>query len=159
MNRSISLTSSAGLIAWIAAAGCGTGSAQTKGETAGDSTRVRVALSHALPRLDGKHLGVKLVEVTYPPGGASRPHSHPCPVAVYVIDGALRMLMKGQLEAVYRAGETFYEAPNSAHLVSANASDKDPAKFVAFFVCDKDIPLSLPLTGSGTTPGATAAGK
>lgn len=159
MHRMTSLAGFACLIAGIAAVGCRAGSAQTKGETAGDSTRVRVALSHALPRLEGKHLAVKLVEVTYPPGGASRPHSHPCPVAVYVIDGALRVLVKGQPEAVYRAGETFYEAPNSAHLVSASASDKDPAKFVAFFVCDKDTPLSLPLTDSGTTPGATAAGK
>jgi quercetin dioxygenase-like cupin family protein len=112
-----------------------------------------MALSHALPRLDGDHLGVKLVEVNYAPGASSKPHSHPCPVVVYVVDGTLRVQVKGEPEAVYRAGETFYEAPNSAHLVSANASDKEPAKFVAFFTCDKDTPLSVPLSDSASAQG------
>src|SRR5258706_7731111 len=72
----------------------------------------RVVSSHALPQLDGSHLKVTVVEVAYGPGGSSPPHSHPCPVIGYVVEGALRMQVKGEPEAIYKAGESFYEAPN-----------------------------------------------
>jgi quercetin dioxygenase-like cupin family protein len=103
-----------------------------------------VVSSHALPQLDGSHLKVTVVEVSYGPGGSSAPHSHPCPVIGYVLEGALRMQVKGEPETVYKAGETFYEAPNGVHLISANASDKVPARFIVNFVCDRDTPLSVP---------------
>jgi quercetin dioxygenase-like cupin family protein len=104
----------------------------------------RLALSHALPALNGEKLAVSVVEVTYGPGEASAPHSHPCPVIAYVAEGEIRSQVEGQPEAVYKAGETFYEAPNGVHAVSANASQTKPAKLVAFFVCDHDTPLSAP---------------
>ena len=108
--------------------------------------RARVAFSHALPKLDGNHLQATVVEVHYGPGESSAPHSHPCAVIGYVISGTLRTQVKGEPEATYKAGESFYEAPNGAHLVAANASEQVPAKFIACFVCDADQPLSLPLT-------------
>jgi quercetin dioxygenase-like cupin family protein len=103
-----------------------------------------IVSSHALPQLDGSHVKVTVVEVAYGPGGSSAPHSHPCPVIGYVLDGALRMQVKGETEAVYKAGESFYEAPNGVHLISANASDKAPARFVVTFVCDHETPLTVP---------------
>ena len=54
--------------------------------------------------LDGGHLKATLVEVTYGPGASSAPHSHPCPVIVYVVAGALRAKVKGEPEATYHAG-------------------------------------------------------
>jgi quercetin dioxygenase-like cupin family protein len=54
--------------------------------------------------------------------------------------------VKGEPEAIYRAGESFYEAPNGVHLVSANASSTEPAKLVAYLICDHDAPLSIDLT-------------
>lgn len=36
-----------------------------------------------------------------------------------------------------------YEAPNGVHLVSANASSTEPAKLVAYLICDRDVPLSV----------------
>jgi quercetin dioxygenase-like cupin family protein len=62
----------------------------------------------------------------------------------YVIEGAVRTKTKGESEAVYKAGESFYEAPNGTHEISANASSSEPAKFLAYFVCDRDTPLSVP---------------
>jgi quercetin dioxygenase-like cupin family protein len=122
-------------------------SAQTASDTMREQTTVsRVVIAHVLPHLNADHLQVKLVEVTYPPGGFSSPHTHPFPVLVYVIAGALRTQVKGEPEPIYKAGESFYEAPNGAHLVAANASEQEPAKFIACFVCDADQPLSLPLT-------------
>ena len=109
--------------------------------TAGDS---RVAFAHALSPLDGSHLVATVVEVSYGPGGSSPPHSHPCPVIGYVIDGSLRTQVKGEAEAVYTAGQSFYEAPNGVHQVSANASKDKPVRFLAYFVCDRRVPLSTP---------------
>jgi quercetin dioxygenase-like cupin family protein len=115
--------------------------------------RARVALSQALPKLDGDHLNATLVEVHYGPGESSPPHSHPCAVIGYVVEGALRMQVKGEPEASYKAGEGFYEAPNGVHVVSANASQTVPATFIAYFVCDHDTPLSSDVPKIATPGG------
>lgn len=110
------------------------------------TSQSRIALSHELPPLNGERLEATLVEVTYPPGGANPAHRHPCPVVGYVLEGSLRMRVKGRPEAIYRAGDTFYESPNDVHLVSENASPDAPARFLAYFVCDHETPLSIPLS-------------
>ena len=118
--------------------------------TAGDppqsqgAEKDRISFSHAMPHLDGDHLKVTIVEVIYAPGASSPPHSHPCPVIGYVVEGALRHQVKGEPEAIYRAGQTFYEPPNGVHQVSANASAKRAVKFLAYFLCDHDAELSVP---------------
>ena len=141
--------------AFTAGAACRSASAQSPADAAPDTAaaRARVAFAHALPRLDGGHLEVKLVEVVYGPGQASSPHSHPCPVIGYVTEGALRTQVKGETEVIYRAGQSFYEAPNGIHQVSANASRERPAKLLAYFVCDHSTPLSVPAP-DGNTSGA-----
>lgn len=112
---------------------------------------VRVVLSRALPPLEGDHLELTVVRVDYGPGESSPPHTHPCPVVGYVAAGAIRTRVKGEAEATYRAGESFYEAPNGVHLVSANASPTDSATLIAYFVCDREAPLapSVPDEHSG----------
>jgi quercetin dioxygenase-like cupin family protein len=100
--------------------------------------------SHSLPQLDGSHLRATVVEVNYAPGEADKPHSHPCTVIGYVAQGSIRFQVKGGPEGVFKAGESFYEPPNGVHQVSANASDKEPAKLIAFFVCDHETPLTVP---------------
>jgi quercetin dioxygenase-like cupin family protein len=110
--------------------------------SSGTEAQVRRVLSQALPAMNGRGLRVTVLEVTYGPGGSSRPHRHPCAVVGSVIAGTLRSRVEGEPEALYRAGESFYEAPNGVHLVSANASDRDPVRFLAYFTCDHDAPLS-----------------
>ena len=73
----------------------------------------RAPFSHALPHLDGDRLKATVVEVTYAPGESDPPHSHPCPVMVYVIEGSYRSQVKGQPEAIYHPGESFYEPPTA----------------------------------------------
>lgn len=107
------------------------------------ASRDRTVTTRSLPGMDGTHLKATIVEVTYAPGEFSPPHSHPCPVIGYVLEGAVRMKTKGQSEAIYKAGESFYEAPNGTHEISANASSTKPAKFLAYFICDQDTPLSV----------------
>jgi quercetin dioxygenase-like cupin family protein len=121
------------------------GSAQGSVQSARDTTarRSRVVFAHALPPLDGSHLKATIVEVRYGPGESSPAHSHPCPVLGYVIEGALRTQVEGEPIVVYHAGQSFYENPDQGHLVSANASRTDSVRFLAYFTCDRDTPLSV----------------
>jgi quercetin dioxygenase-like cupin family protein len=125
----------AGLLGWD----------QVRSDTqqAENSERARIVLQRALPKMDGERLKVTLVEVNYGPGESSSPHSHPCPVIGYVAAGALRTQVRGEREAVYKAGESFYEPANGVHEVSGNASQTEPARLIAYFVCDRDAPLSV----------------
>ena len=107
-------------------------------------TDTRLVISKTLPRLNGEHLQVKVVEVSYGPGESSPAHSHPCAVIGYVVEGSYRTQVKGEAEVVYQAGQSFYEAPNGVHQLSANASRDRPVKFTATFVCESDIPVSGP---------------
>ncbi|HYX81313.1 MAG TPA: cupin domain-containing protein [Gemmatimonadales bacterium] len=108
-------------------------------------------LSRPLPATNGNTLRTTVVEVAYGPGDSSLPHRHPCTVIGYVIDGAFRSQTEGASETIYRAGESFYEAPNSVHRVSANASATQPVRFTASFICDRDTPLSIELPHTDTT--------
>jgi quercetin dioxygenase-like cupin family protein len=121
-----------------------TSGAQTRADSSRPRTggHARVALTHALPRLNGGRLKVSVIEVRYGPGESSAPHSHTCPVIGYVAQGSIRTQVKGEPEAIYKTGESFFEAPNGIHLVSANASATSPAILIAYFVCDHDRPLS-----------------
>jgi quercetin dioxygenase-like cupin family protein len=116
------------------------------------ASRSRIAFSGKLPALDGQRLEATIVEVTYPAGGANPAHRHPCPVIGYVLEGAVRMQVKGQPERIFKPGETFLETPSDVHLVSANASQDAPARFLAYFVCDRVTPLSVPATDAEKQP-------
>ena len=105
----------------------------------------RVALSRTLAPMDGREVRVRVVEVTYPPGGANASHTHPCPVVGYVLEGSLRMQVNDGAEAIFRKGDTFYEDPGDIHRISANASATEPARFLAYFTCDREVTqLSMP---------------
>ena len=111
----------------------------------------RIAISQKLPRMDGDHLEAKVVEVMYQPGASSPAHSHPCPVLAYVAEGAIRSQVNNEPERVYKVGQAFYEAPNGVHRVSANASQTEPAKLIAFFVCDHEGPVTVGIPASQNT--------
>ena len=103
----------------------------------------RAVISETLPKMDGGHLQVKVAEVSYGPGESSPPHSHPCPVVAVVVEGTIQTQVKGESEAIYKAGQAFYEAPNGVHMVSANADKTKPAKLLAYFVCDHETPVTV----------------
>ncbi len=103
---------------------------------------VKELLSKPLPDIPGKE-GLVLT-VTYPPGGADEIHRHDAYAFVYVIEGSVVMQVRGAQPLTLKAGETFFEGPNDVHLVSRNASDSQPAKFVVFFVKKQGAPLLLP---------------
>ena len=90
-----------------------------------------------LPNVPGKTLTAVVVE--YGPGGSTPAHRHAGSVFAYVLSGQIRSenSATGPVR-VYRAGETFFEPPGSTHLVSANASDTEPASLLAVFVAGVD---------------------
>jgi quercetin dioxygenase-like cupin family protein len=141
------------LCAALAASSAAWNQAQSDTAHSSNHGRARIAFTHALPKLDGDQLKATLVEVDYGPGESSPPHSHPCAVIGYVVSGAIRTQVKGESLAVYKAGESFYEAPYGVHLVSGNASQTQPAKLLAYFVCDRDAPLSTAVPEATPTGG------
>ena len=85
---------------------------------------------------------VLMISVTYLAGGASLPHRHDAQVFVYVLEGQLKMQVRGAAAVTLRPGQTFYESPGDIHQVSANASRTAPAKILVFMVKDKAKPVS-----------------
>jgi quercetin dioxygenase-like cupin family protein len=99
--------------------------------------------SGQLPNVPGKTLTAIVVE--YGPGESTPAHRHAGSVFAYVISGQIRSenSATGPVR-VYHAGETFFEPPGSTHLVSANASDMDPASLLAVLVADDHAQLTQP---------------
>ena len=87
-----------------------------------------------------------MLEVTYGPGASSRAHSHPCAVVGYVANGTFRSQVDGGPVETFAAGQSFYEAPNGVHRISANASATESVTLVVNFICDGNAPLSSPVT-------------
>lgn len=118
------------LVIWLAAV------------AAAQDTKVTALITKELTGVPGKEL--RMLTVEYPPGGTSRSHRHNAHTFVYVLEGSVVMQVKGGKEVTLGPGETFYESPTDVHSVSKNASTTKPAKFLVFFVKEKDAPASVP---------------
>ena len=79
------------------------------------------------------------------PGVSSDVHRHNAHVFVYVLEGSVVMQVKGGEPTVLNAGQTFYENPDDIHTVSKNASETEPAKFLAVLVKPKESPSVVPV--------------
>jgi quercetin dioxygenase-like cupin family protein len=84
-----------------------------------------------------------VVEVRYPPAGASQAHRHPGFVLGYVLEGEIRFGVDGGEQTIYRANRVFYEPPGVLHSVSANASPVNPARFLAIVVAENGAPITV----------------
>jgi len=96
-----------------------------------------------LSGLPGKEAVMLTVE--YPPGASSTRHRHNANTFVYVLEGSIVMQVEGGKEVTLGPGQTFYESPDDVHVVSKNASNSQPAKFLVFFVKDKGAPSLVPV--------------
>jgi quercetin dioxygenase-like cupin family protein len=59
-------------------------------------------------------------------------------------EGSVMMQARGGKEVTLTKGQTFFESPEDVHVFGRNASQTEPAKFLAFFVKDKGAPVVLP---------------
>jgi quercetin dioxygenase-like cupin family protein len=105
--------------------------------------KVEVITSHALPNVPGKR--VTIVRVFYGPGGFSRAHRHAGSVTAYITKGEIRSQLGGGPVETFGVGQSFFEPPGSTHLVSANASNTEPAELIAVFVADEGAQLTTML--------------
>jgi quercetin dioxygenase-like cupin family protein len=96
--------------------------------------------SYALPNVPGKR--VTIVRVSYGPGGFSRAHRHAGSVTAYITKGEIRSQLGGGPLETFKVGQSFFEPPGSTHLVSANASNTEPAELIAVFVADEGAQLT-----------------
>ena len=89
-----------------------------------------------LPNVPGKALTV--VEVAFPPGAISPPHTHPKSAFVYayVLSGEIVSAVDDEPARTYRTGESWHEAPGARHPVTRNASRSRPARLLVVFVAD-----------------------
>jgi len=119
----------------LATAMCAAPAAHAEGD------QVRPVRSEKLPNVPGK--SITTVVVNYAPGGKSASHHHAGSVLAYVLSGEIRSENSATGPAkVYKAGESFFEPPGSAHLVSENASATEPASLLAIFVADDGAQLT-----------------
>ena len=96
--------------------------------------------SYALPNVPGKR--VTIVRVFYGPGGFTRAHRHAGSVTAYITRGEIRSQLGGGPLETFKFGQSFFEPPGSTHLVSANASNTEPAELIAVFVADEGAQLT-----------------
>ncbi len=111
-----------------------------KAHEADDNVKVNAILQKELVTHPGEQ--VSMTVVSYPPGTASKPHQHHGPVFVYVLEGTLELQISGGPLTTVHAGETFYEPPGAVHIVSRNASAKEPAKLIAFIIGKTGTPVT-----------------
>jgi quercetin dioxygenase-like cupin family protein len=102
--------------------------------------RVEPIGSYALPNVAGKR--VTIVRVFYGAGGFTRPHRHAGSVTAYITKGEIRSQLAGGPVETFKVGQSFFEPPDATHLVSANASNTEPAELIAVFVADEGAQLT-----------------
>jgi quercetin dioxygenase-like cupin family protein len=128
-----------GVVLWFGAA-LWPGAASADAAKAPPEAIVKELMTRDLVGSAGKE--VLMVTVEYLKGGASLPHRHNAQVFVYVLDGKVRMQVKGSAAVTLGPGETFYEGPDDIHSISANASLAKSARILVFIVKDKGAPVS-----------------
>ena len=106
-------------------------------------TKVTPLLTKDLAGLARKEATMLTVE--YAPGATSSKHRHNANTFVYVLEGSIVMQVQGGAAVTLGPGQTFYESPDDIHVVSRNASDSKPAKFLVFFVKDKGASSLVPV--------------
>src|ERR1700753_689114 len=79
---------------------------------------------------------VEIKEIVFQPGQKTGLHFHPCPVVGYIAEGSVAFQIDGAEEKLLRAGDAFFEPPNTKILKFGNASDTRGMKFVAFYLLD-----------------------
>jgi quercetin dioxygenase-like cupin family protein len=110
---------------------------------ASTAATVQSLFSTDLVGVPGKEL--TMISVEYPPGGTDPVHTHHAQALVYVLEGSIRMQVKGGPLTTLRPGQTFYEGPDDVHVVGQTASPTAPAKFLVFLVKDKGAPILKPV--------------
>jgi quercetin dioxygenase-like cupin family protein len=108
----------------------------------GDGT-VRTLMSQDLAGVPGRE--ISMITVEYPPGASTPVHTHDAQALVYVLEGSIVMQVRGRSPVTLAPGQTWSEGPDDVHVVSRNASNSAPAKYLVFMVKHKGAPILTPV--------------
>jgi len=125
---------------WAALAGVILIIAQT---TVSAEDKVSVLMKQSLADMAGKVATVLTVD--YAPGAVSDAHVHPGSVFAYVLDGSVVSQAEGEKPMTYTKGQSWYEHPKQAHLVSRNASQTEPARILVFLLSQEGESIKAPI--------------
>jgi quercetin dioxygenase-like cupin family protein len=107
------------------------------------ATKVSSLLKQAIAEFPGRE--IVMITLDIPPGGGSAPHRHPGHhIFGYVLEGSYRIKLDDGAETTLTKGQTFHEAPGQLHAVSADASQTEPAKVLAFIIAESGKPITVP---------------
>jgi quercetin dioxygenase-like cupin family protein len=107
------------------------------------ATKVTALMKQVVAEFPGREILVIALDI--PPGGGSAPHRHPGHhIFGYVLEGTYKIKLDQGTEQVLNKGQTFYEAPGQLHAISANVSQTEPAKVLAFIVAESGKPITVP---------------
>lgn len=89
---------------------------------------------------------VKIVKIEFPAGQKGAYHKHPCPVVGYIVSGSCLVQVEGEPAKVLKTGDAFYEPAETPIIHFDNYSDKEPMKFIAYYLLngEKDLIELLP---------------
>jgi quercetin dioxygenase-like cupin family protein len=77
---------------------------------------------------------VEIKRIDLAPGQVTGPHRHPCPVVGHILSGSIRFQIEGRPARTLRAGDAFLEPANLRIRNFDNASAKESASFVAYYL-------------------------
>ena len=63
-------------------------------------------------------------------------------MTAYITKGQVRSQLSGGPLETFEVGQSFFEPPGATHIVSANASNTEPAERIAVFVADEGAELT-----------------
>jgi len=77
---------------------------------------------------------VEVARIELAPSQPAGRHFHPCHVVGYVASGAIRFQIAGETEVILEAGAAFHEPAGREIVRFDNASEEEPATFVAYYL-------------------------
>ncbi len=101
-----------------------------------------VLLKTDLAGMKGKEGIVMLAEIA--PGAATGKHTHPTHEFAYVMEGSGSLEVEGKPTIPMKPGTTIYQPPKQVHN-GKNASTTAPLKIIAFYIAEKEKPLTAPV--------------
>jgi quercetin dioxygenase-like cupin family protein len=90
--------------------------------------------------IPGYQMIMNMVEI--PAGAREIRHTHPGPLAGYILEGTLVLENEGHPTTTYKAGESFFVAANTVHQ-GINTSSA-PVKILATLMVEKGKPATIP---------------
>lgn len=90
---------------------------------------------------------VQIVSIDFEPSQKTGAHVHPIPVIGYVVKGTIVFQIDGEPQRTLAAGEPFFEPAGARIVRFDNASNREPASFIANYLLgptDRELIQMLP---------------